>query len=378
MLAKVGNIINYLEELAPPGLAAKWDNSWLQVGNREQEVSTVLVALDLDQQVLSEALGHRAQLIVTHHPLWLKPPMNIDENRPQGSLIARIIRNEITVYSAHTNLDLTRVNRLLADRIGLKQVGREVVEVVSEDRLLKLVTFVPEGHEERIRQALAGAGAGWIGRYSHCSFQASGIGTFKPREDTAPFIGEPGRLERVPELRLETILPASLSNKVVAALLKAHPYEEVAYDLYPLQQAGEQLGFGLLGSLESPMVMEEILQRCTEKLGVTGLRYWLPAGGDKKVFRRVAVGGGSGGSLVEPAARKGAELLISGDIGHHDLLAASSYGMALVDAGHFWTEWPVVDYVAGYLRKCLVDECYQTGVVSAGAKLAVKWKFYQG
>ncbi|HHX87868.1 MAG TPA: hypothetical protein GX693_06815 [Firmicutes bacterium] len=182
----------------------------------------------------------------------------------------------------------------------------------------------------------------------------------------------------MPEYRLETILPEPLCEKVVAALLTAHPYEEVAYDLYPLHRPGEQLGFGLLGVIDPPLRMDEIIKRCSENLGDAGLRYWQPAGEDHRVFRRVAVGSGSGGSLVKPAAQKGAELLISGDIQYHDLLAASSYGMALIDAGHFWTEWPAVGYLTDYLRKRLADDRYQTAVISADSDPAVKWRFYQG
>ncbi len=378
MLARVEVIINYLEELAPLCLAAEWDHSGLQIGDPERRVSTVLVALDLEQQVLSEAIGRQAQLIITHHPLWLKPPLKIDEREPQGMLISSIIRNEMSVYSAHTNLDLALVNSILADLIGLGQNGREIVEVAFEDRLLKLTVFVPEGYEDRVRQAVMEAGAGWTGRYSHCSFQVFGTGMFKPLDHTSPFIGQPGRLERVPEFRLETVLPVSRRDKVVAALLSAHPYEEVAYDLFPLHRQGKQLGFGLLGLLEPPLKMEDILKRCAERLGPAGLRYWLPPGMDSRELQRVAVGSGSGGSLVEPAARKGAELLITGDIGHHDLLAASSYGMALIDAGHFRTEWPVVDHITEYLRKRLDDDSYQTAVFSAGTESAVKWDFYRG
>ncbi|HHX87143.1 MAG TPA: Nif3-like dinuclear metal center hexameric protein, partial [Firmicutes bacterium] len=171
MLATVNIIIKYLEELAPLYLAAEWDNTGLQIGNPEDQVSTVLVALDLEQQVLAEALRRQAQLVITHHPLWLKPPARIDESQPQGSLIASIIRNKVNVYSAHTNLDIALLNGILADLAGINQTGREVIEVTSGKKWLKLVVFVPKGHEEKVRQAVAEAGAGWVGRYSHCTFQ---------------------------------------------------------------------------------------------------------------------------------------------------------------------------------------------------------------
>lgn len=260
MLATVRQIADYLEELAPPEIALPGDPVGLQVGDPRREVRKVLVALDLDEAVLQQALDVEADMVVTHHPLLYTSLSCIDESRPSGSLIAAIIRNKITVYSAHTNLDIAPqgVNRLLADRLGLEEEGRVFIQPSQEDRLLKLVVFVPREHEDAVADAVAEAGAGWIGRYSHCTFRAPGTGTFMPREGTSPYIGETGRLEKVEEVRLETVLPVSRRRAVLKALLEAHPYEEVAYDSHPLALSPETSGLGLVGTISPPLGLEQI------------------------------------------------------------------------------------------------------------------------
>lgn len=378
MLATVGNIVKYIEEMAPISLACQGDNSGLQVGDPGETVATVLVTLEMDGQVFEEAAGLGARMVVTHHPLIYRPLRGIDERNPLGALMAKLIRSKINVYSAHTNLDLLPewVSGALADLIGVEKSGREVIESTSVDQLLKLVVFVPAGHEDSLRQALAEAGAGWIGNYSHCTFQASGIGTFMPGGNTNPFIGEQGRLEKVEELRLETILPASLRDKVLRALLETHPYEEAAYDLYPLCQGGERLGFGLLGRLDPPLGLEELVERCRERLSLPALSYWAPPG--KAGYSRVAVCGGSGGRLVEQAFAKGAQIFISGDFGYHDLLCAAGHGLALIDAGHFFTERPVLTRLTDYLRQRLAADGYRTTVITANSAPGAIWNFSQG
>lgn len=366
MLATVETIADYIELLAPAGLALPGDPVGLQVGDRRAPVEKVLVALELDEAVLQEALRQQANLVVTHHPLLYRPLQAVDESLPAGALIASTIRNKINVYSAHTNLDTAPrgLNHLLAELIGLSAAGRRVIEVTGSDRLYKLVVFVPESHADPVHEALAQAGAGWIGAYSHCSFQARGTGTFMPREGTNPFIGSRGRLEKVEELRLETILPASRRRAVLEALLASHPYEEVAYDLYELAREGEPIGLGLIGLLDPPLSLEQLLQRCREQLDLSGLRYWAPP--EQELYRQVAVCGGSGGALVETAAALGAELFISGDFRHHDFKNAVAARMGLVDAGHYGTERPVVTLLGDYLRERLLKDGYTTGVVLAG------------
>ncbi|HOL17623.1 MAG TPA: Nif3-like dinuclear metal center hexameric protein [Bacillota bacterium] len=369
MWATVKTVAAYLDQLAPRHLALPGDPVGLQLGDPRREVRTLLVALELDQATLAEAAARKAELVVTHHPLLFQPLQALDESTPHGALVARAVRHEISVFSAHTNLDIAPrgLNHRLADLLGLMEQGRSVMETTGQDRLLKLVVFVPAGHEDSVRQALAEAGAGWIGAYSHCTFQVPGTGTFMPREGTDPYIGQQGRLEKVDEFRLETILPASLREAVLQALFAVHPYEEVAYDLYPLEREGTPYGLGLIGNLERPLTLEQILKLCREKLQLSTLRYWAPP---REEYSRIAVCSGSGGSLVERAALLGAELYISGDFRYHDFKKAEAAGLCLVDAGHYGTERPVVELLGQYLRRCFKRDGYQTSVVEAGVSSA--------
>lgn len=376
MLPAVREIADYLEALAPPEAALPGDPVGLQAGDPRAPVTGILVALDLDEAVLAEATARQANLVVTHHPLLYNPPASIDESLPGDALLASLIRSRVNVYSVHTNLDAAPrgLNHHLADLLGLAPEGRQVIEITGRDRLLKLVVFVPAGHEETLRQALAEAGAGWIGRYSHCTFQARGTGTFMPRAGTSPFIGREGRLEQVEELRLETILPASRRAAVLEALRAAHPYEEPAYDLYRLEREGMPFGLGLAGTLQPPLEPEQLLRRCAARLKLPVLRYLAPA---RPPVGRVALCGGSGGSLVETAARLGAEVFISGDLGYHDFRKAAALGLGLIDGGHYGTERPVVDYLADYLRGRLAEAGYSTAVGTAEPAPA-DWRYHQG
>lgn len=359
--AQVKKIISYMEELAPRSLALPGDPVGLQLGNPETELSKVLVALDPDEAAVTEAFSIGAEMLVTHHPLFYHKLSSIDESLPAGALVAGAIRKKLNIFSAHTNFDLAPqgVSHQLAHRLGFSTEEAGVLEATGAEELLKLVVFVPAGYEDNIRNVLAGAGAGQIGRYSHCTFQTSGTGTFLPGAGTKPFIGNNGQLEKAEELRLETILPAHQREIVVEALLNAHPYEEVAYDLYPLVLKGRDYGLGLIIDLDEPLTLDQILQICRDRLAAAVLRYHAPL---KKTFKKVALCGGSGGSLIENAARQAADLFISGDFRYHDLKAAHALGIALIDAGHDATEWPGVAYLKEYLAELLKRDGYITEV----------------
>ncbi len=361
MSLRVKTIISCLEDLAPSSIALPGDPVGLQLGNPEAEVKKILVALDPDQRSTEEAAAIGAEMLVTHHPLFYHKLSAIDESLPGGALVASAIRNGLNIYSVHTNYDVTPkgVTYQLAKTLGLPVEDTEVLEVTGSEQLLKLVVFVPAGHEDEIRKALAGAGAGQIGNYSHCTFQAKGTGTFMPGEGTKPYIGSSGQLEKVDELRLETILPADRRTAVIEALLDAHPYEEAAYDLYPLDLEGKTIGLGLVINLEKPLTLDHILKTCTERLNTGSLRYWTSG---SSVFSRIALCGGSGGSLIAHAARRQADILISGDFSYHDLKQAESLGIALIDAGHDSTERPGVAYLRQYLEDSLKDNGYQVEV----------------
>jgi dinuclear metal center YbgI/SA1388 family protein len=339
-----------LERLAPRRLAAGWDNVGLLVGSPAQEVASLLVALDVTPQVAELAAAEGIDMIVAHHPLILKTLNAIRTDTPQGRTLATLLAAGIAVGAAHTNLDAAAggVNDVLAARLGLTELRPLVVD--GRERFLKLAVFVPESHIEEVRQAVAAAGAGHIGNYSHCTFQAPGTGTFLPLEGTKPFIGAQGRLEYAPEYRLETILPEDSAPRVIDAMLRAHPYEEVAYDLYALENPGREFGLGRVGRLTVPEPFAAFADRVKSALGLAHLRV---AGPTEREVATVAVCGGSGASLLTAAA--GADVFVTGDVKYHEALEAADIGLALVDAGHFATERPVVEAVAAHLAACAAD-----------------------
>ncbi len=361
MLAKVKTISAYMEELAPSSIAMAGDPVGLQLGNPEAEVKNILVALDPDLDAVREAEQVGAEMLITHHPLFYNKLSSINESFPAGFLLASAVRKGLNVFSAHTNYDVAPrgTNYHLAEALDLPAKAGRILEVTGNEQLLKLVVFIPAGHEKNIRNAISQAGAGQIGGYSHCTFQMPGTGTFMPGEGTDPYIGSQSQLEKVDEVRMETILPATRKNEVIQALIKAHPYEEVAYDLYPLALEGQNIGLGLSFVLENQVSLETIIEKCREKLKAESLRFF-DAGKDK--FTGIAICGGSGGSLIEQAVRQEAEIFISGDFRYHDLKLAQDYGLALVDAGHDATEWPGVVFIKQYLEERLKAEHYNTGV----------------
>ncbi|MFO7952645.1 MAG: Nif3-like dinuclear metal center hexameric protein [Bacillota bacterium] len=365
-------MMEYMEELAPSSIALSGDSVGLQLGHPEAEVKKLLVALDSEWEAVEEASFISADMLITHHPLFYNQFSAIDESTPAGSLIASVVRKGLHIFSAHTNYDIAfnGVSYHLAKTLDLLTDDVKVLEETDQEQMLKLVMFIPAGYEDQIRNVIAEAGAAQMGNYSHCTFQVPGSGTFRPGEGTNPFIGGQGELEKVDELRMETIMPASLRSKVIDALVNAHPYEEVAYDLYPLALEGKRIGLGLKIGLVQPISLDQLIENCRSLLNSESVRYW-PAG--KKEFSRIALCGGSGGSLIEKAARQGAEVLISGDFRYHDLRHAQALGLGLIDAGHDATEWPAVVYLQQYLEERLKEDNYKTEVCLA-ASVAEGWQ----
>lgn len=351
MAVKGHDIVQIMEKLAPPGLAEQWDNSGWQVGDPAAEVQRVLLALDVTPEVVEEAVSGGAQLIISHHPLLMKGITCLRADQPGTGLLFKLVKAGIGVYAAHTTLDSATggVNDALARVLELSEV--EVLHPVRHEQYIKLVVFVPADYASVVRQALGRAGAGWIGNYSDCTFNTRGTGTFRPREGADPFTGTVGELEQVEEVRIETIVPRADMHRVVQAMLEAHPYEEVAYDLYPLENRGAAQGLGRVGLLPGgPVKLSALARLVGRSLGCVGLRY----GGDPDAMvHKVAVCGGSGADLWPLALRRGAGVLVTGDVRYHaarDMLAA---GMHFIDAGHFATERVVLpvlrDSLAGAL-----------------------------
>lgn len=341
-------IIDWLEQLAPRRLAEEWDNVGLLVGSPAQKVERVLVTLDVTDEVIDHAIQENVQMIVAHHPLIFRPMNRIRTDWAQGAMIEKLLIHHIAVYAAHTNLDIAEggVNDVLAERIGLVEI--EPLTVTSRQKLVKLVVFVPQEAAEDVRSAIAKAGAGYIGAYSDCAFLAEGTGVFMPQDGTDPYIGQEGRLERVSEVRIETIMPEEITSRVVRAMLRVHPYEEAAYDLYPLNNTGKEYGLGRIGELAEPMALSAVIDHIKTVLDVPVIKF---TGAPEQTVRKIAVCGGSGSELIPRAKMRGADLLLTADVKYHDGQKAEENKIAVADAGHYYTEAVIVPVLGDYLRR---------------------------
>lgn len=344
MAVTAGKVMATLEEIAPPQLQADWDNSGLQVGDREWPADKILLALDITLEVVQYAVDHGYNFIFSHHPLLFHKLKRIDLTTPTGKVIALALANRVCLYSMHTNLDVIRggVSDALAELLGLSQV-----EVLDRQRgdYYKLAVFVPTSHLVTLRKALGDAGAGWIGKYSHCTFSSPGQGTFMPGEGAKPWLGKVGALEEVEEYKLETIVPGYRLPSVMAAMKSAHPYEEIAYDLVPLANPAEY-GLGRIGLLPEPLTLDSFVHRVASALNCPFPKV---CGEGKREVRKVAVCGGSGGNYISLAHQRGADVLVTGDIDHHQALTAFQLGLALVDPGHYFSEIPILAKIEGVL-----------------------------
>ncbi len=359
---RVQDVVGLVNRVAPPALAEDWDNVGLQLGDSAAEVRRVLVALDPGPAVIEEAAALAAQLVISHHPAIFRPLKSLTAVDETGRSLLLAAREQIALFCAHTNLDRTRggLNDWLAGRLGLEQVA--VLQAGAPGELFKLAVFVPCGYEEAVATALFQGGAGHIGGYDQCSFRTVGTGTFRPGEGTDPFLGARGERERARELRLETVVPREALHRVLARLLKAHPYEEVAYDLLPLHNRRSDVGLGRVGRLPREMTLDAFARQVASALAAGPLR--VVGDGEGRV-RKVAVCGGSGASLIGEAGRQGVDVLVTGDVKYHEAQNALAQGVALVDAGHFATERIMVSELAALLRQGLDDQGWTVEILEA-------------
>ena len=323
-------IIQLFEQFSPKGLAMEGDKIGLQIGRLNKKINRIMIALDVLENVIDEAIEKNVQLIIAHHPPIFRPLKNIITDTVQGRMIEKLLKHDITVYAAHTNLDVAKggVNDLLAAALGLENT--EVLVPTFDTKLKKIVVFVPVSHAEQLRKVLGNVGAGFIGNYSHCSFSANGTGRFMPGDNTNPYIGHPGQLEAVDEVRIETIVPETMLKRAITAMLKAHPYEEVAYDVYPLENKGETLGLGRIGTVNE-MTLGEFAEKVKSSLDVDKVRV-VGNLGDK--VKKVAVLGGDGNKYFTHAKFRGADVYVTGDIYYHTAHDALMQGLNMIDPGH--------------------------------------------
>ena len=330
---KVKDIIASIEEIAPLSYQESYDNAGLIVGAYDWDITGALICLDVVEEVVEEAIEKGLNLIISHHPIVFKGLKRFNGNNYVERTVMLAIQNNIAIYSAHTNLDSVKggVSDKMCDILGLK--NRKILEPVSED-LKKLVTYVPLDKAEMVRKSLFEAGAGQIGNYDFCSFNSKGDGTFKANEGTEPYVGKQGELHYEQETRIETIFPKHLQGKVIGALHRSHPYEEVAYDIYSLENKNNQVGLGMIGELEVSMDSKEFLLKLKELFHCGAIRHTSIT---KDKIKKVALCGGSGSFLLRKAKALKADIYITGDFKYHEFFDAEGK-IIIADIGHYESE----------------------------------------
>ncbi len=361
MTATVLDIMNQMETLAPSALAEKWDNSGLQAGNPDWPVKKLMIALDPSPGVVEKACKDGVDLIITHHPLIFKPLHQINFGSFPGNIIEICAGHKIAIYSAHTNLDSTAngVNDILAEKIGLVDLG--VLGNPFSDKKIKLVVYAPLSHEKQILDAVLNSPAGRIGQYSFCTFRNKGYGTFLPGMHADPFAGKKEMLSEVDEVRIETVVSDKDVNSVIASIKSVHPYETMAYDLYPLAAQPTGQGIGRIGTLKAPTRLGRFAVEVKNNLGIDSIKI---AGDPELLIQKAAICSGSGSSMLPYFYASDAEVFISGDLKYHDAMDIEQRGLALMDVGHFSSEIPVVRALAKMIENRLEEKQIKVSVTA--------------
>jgi dinuclear metal center YbgI/SA1388 family protein len=333
MTMKVKDIIKELEEFAPLCLQESYDNAGLIVGNPDMEVRAVLCTVDITAEIIEEALGLNANMIVAHHPLIFGNLKALTGNTYADSLVIKAIKNDLAIYASHTNLDniAEGVNHTISQKLGL--INTRILSP-AKGLLFKLVTFVPSDHANSLREALFAAGAGHIGNYDSCSYNLEGRGTFRGNEKTNPYVGEKGILHQENEVRIETIVPKPLLNQVIDALTSVHPYEEAAYDIYPLENRYSKVGSGMVGEFSDALSHKEFMTLLGKVFHIPVIRY---SGTEKQEYKRIALCGGSGSFLTGKAAGAKADAFLTADIKYHQFFETPD-NLLICDIGHYESE----------------------------------------
>lgn len=357
---RVSDIAGITNRIAPNGFAESWDNVGLQVGDPSGQVSRIMVSLDPGRPAVEAAVQARCQLLITHHPFIFTPLKKISASDETGRLAILALKNDLSIISLHTNYDIAQggVNDLLAGRLGVE--AAQPLRVTGGDEYLKMVLFVPHGFEEKLLDALSPFMAP-LGNYRDCSFQGDGVGRFTPVTGANPFVGTVGVRHLEKESRLEFLLPKERLAAAVAALKDAHPYEEPAFDIYPVLNRGAVRGMGRIGLLPEATTAGEYARLVKERLGAGGVRL---VGEPGRRVKKVALCGGSGASLLHEAVRKGADLLVTGDLKYHEAREAEALGIAVLDAGHFATELPMVQGLTDALKRQVAAKKFEVEVVA--------------
>ena len=326
-------ITQYIESIAPLAFQESYDNAGLIIGHPDDEISGILITLDITEEIMDEAISKKLDLIVCHHPIIFSGIKKLNGKNYIERCVAKAIKNDIAIYAAHTNLDSVfgGVNSKICEKLELHNCQ---ILAPTSNFLKKLVTFVPVADAKKVREAIFEAGAGHIGNYDSCSFNQTGNGTFRGNDQTNPYVGEKNELHSEEETRIETIFPKHIQSKVIQALMKAHPYEEVAYDIYPLDNEYTQAGIGMIGELQEPVDELDFLRKIKAAFNCEVIKHTRLLG---KPIQKVAVCGGSGSTYLGKAMAQKADIFISGDFKYHQFFDAENQ-IIIADIGHYESE----------------------------------------
>lgn len=347
MTVKIREIQKWMEARFPPGWAETWDHIGLQLGDPEQPVERIGISLEATPRSVSWAVQKGLQLLICHHPLFFQPVFSLNSEQEPGRTALRMAGEKIALLVAHTNLDSAPdgVSTALARRLGLIDL-RPIEKSIQNS--VKLVIFIPLGYEEKIMPVLDEMEAGRIGSYRLCTFKSRGEGTFKAEAGSHPFLGEIDEMERVSEWRLEVLIPRANAQELVEKIRRAHPYEEMAYDIYPVENSQPDIGLGRVGHFDPPVSWEVLIQRLKQEVEVPAVRV---SGLIVPKIQRAAVCGGSGSSLISGACATGAQVFICGEIGYHPMVSHQGKPLTLIEIGHYPSEKWVIPDLAGKLRE---------------------------
>ncbi len=339
-------ILSALEQWAPLSYQESYDNAGLLLGHPDMEISKALICLDCTEVIVNEAIASGANLIIAHHPIIFSGLKKLNGKNYVERAVLLAIKNDIAIYAAHTNLDnvMAGVNSKLAEKLGLQKTQ---IMSPKNETLRKLVTFCPTDEAEQLRNALFEAGAGNIGNYDQCSFNLQGTGTFRANDKANPTVGIKGHLHHEPETRIEVIFESNFERDILQSLIKAHPYEEVAYDIYQLSNQYQKVGSGMVGWLPEPMDSKQFLAYVQQKLEVANIRHTAVTPG---TIHKVAVCGGAGSFLLPKIKAIGAQAFISSDFKYHEFFEADGQ-FIIVDPGHYETERFTIDLFYDFFKQ---------------------------
>jgi dinuclear metal center YbgI/SA1388 family protein len=356
---QIKEIIQHLESIAPSAYQESYDNSGLIVGDANTICTGVLVCLDSTEDIVNEAITKGCNLIVAHHPIVFKGLKKFNGKNYVERTVIKAIKNDVAIYAIHTNLDnvfFQGVNTMIAEKLGLKNTKILVNKIQT---LSQLTTFSPIENTQAVLDAMYSAGAGQIGAYKNCSFRTEGIGTFQPTDDAQPHIGELNKNAEVKENRIEVIFPTYLASKIIQALKKAHPYEEVAYYLQSIENENQEVGSGIIGELEMPYEALDFLTDLKKTMQCAIVRYTQPL---QKKVQRIAVCGGAGSFLLKDAMAQGADVFVTADYKYHEFFDADGR-IIIADIGHFESEQYTIQLIFSIISKKFPNfAVYSTGV----------------